>query len=286
MCLSNYLIVGIQKLPIKWEKSDPYLRNIYLDRYKEYQNYTTGPQTLNEPKINVHRALDFILGMNKDNCRNYKPEELKLHGGVMWGAEEFFQNEAKMALRLANFISAFLQVSDPLEVYSGKRVADKPLTEDQMMGETAAIVLGNSRIWSAGTYWERNKFTNRTLFAPYAYKKILNSRKLFMEDLARLNKSNEVYLNEEWFLTLKNRWQSNFDSLEKYYMKIRIRFNETGDTTMKYEHYPNYYRGAKLEHGYWTAPYYDCRGKVPMWKIQYVAPFFGWDSLKVKLEFK
>lgn len=55
---------------------------------------------------------------------------------------------------------------------------------------------------------------------------------------------------------------------------------------MKYEHFPTYYRGARLEHGFWSKPYYDCYGKVPMWKIKYVSPFFGWDSLKAKLEFK
>lgn len=114
-----------------------------------------------------------------------------LRGDISFGAEEFFENEAKMATRLANFISAFLQVSDPLEVYSGKRVADRPLTEDQMMGETLALVLGDTKIWSAGTFWERNKFTNRTFFAPYAHR-TLNTRKFKMEDLARLNDTGNV----------------------------------------------------------------------------------------------
>lgn len=285
--LTHFLMfLGIQKLPVQWEKANPYIREKFLDIYSEYRNQTKGPATLSQPKLNIHRVLDFILGMNKEICKRYKPEDLQLHGGVMYGAEEFFENEAKMALRLANFISVFLQVSDPKEVYSGKRVADKPLTEDQMIGETLALVLGNSRIWSAGVYWERNKFTNRTLFAPYAFKKVLNTRKFAVEDLARLDKPEESYLNKQWFKFLKYRWASNFDNLEKYWMKLRIRFNETGQTTRKYEHFPTYYRGAKLEHGYWTAPYYDCHGKVPMWKVKYVAPFFGWDSLKAKLEFK
>lgn len=69
-------------------------------------------------------------------------------------------------------------------------------------------------------------------------------------------------------------------------MKIKVRFNETGETTRKYEHYPNHYWAAALKHGHWGAPYYDCDGKVPMWKVPYSAPFFGWDSLKAKLEFK
>lgn len=273
-------------MPVQWEKAPPYIRNHYLDQHREYLNSSKGPDSLRQARVNIHRVLDFIHGMNKEKCKKYKPEDLILHAGVMVGAEEYFQNEAKMALRLANFISAFLQVSDPHEVFSGKRVADKPLTEDQMIGETLAIVMGDSRIWSAGTYWNRNKFTNRTLFAPYAYKTELNTRNFKVEDLARLNKSDEVYLNKPWFRFLKQRWATNFDNLEKFNLKIRIRFNETGESTVKYEHYPYSYQGAKLTDGLWTAPFYDCYGKVPMWKIKYVAPFFGWNSLKAGLEFK
>jgi hypothetical protein len=211
---------------------------------------------------------------------------LVLRGDIAFGARKQFENEAKMALRLANFISAFLQVSDPNEVYSGKRVADKPLTEDQMIGETLALVLGDTKIWSAGTYWERNKFTNRTLFAPFAYKKELNTRKFKVEDLARLNKTGETYLEKDFFKFLKQRWSTNFDSLEKFWMKIRIRHNETGEYSQKYEHYPNFYHAAKLEHGHWTVPFFDCKGFVKKWVITYAAPFFGFDSLKVNLEFK
>lgn len=97
-----------------------------------------------------------------------------------------------MATRLANFISAFLQISDPHEIYSGKRVADRPLTEDQMIGETLALVLGDTKIWSAEMLWDRNKFTNRTFFAPYAYKTQLNTRKFKVEDLARMNDSGSI----------------------------------------------------------------------------------------------
>lgn len=85
-----------------------------------------------------------------------------------------------------------LQISDPKEVYSGKRVADRPLSEDQMIGETLALVMGDTKIWSAGTFWERNKFTNRTFFAPFAYKKQLNTRKFKVEDLARLNETRKL----------------------------------------------------------------------------------------------
>lgn len=57
--------------------------------------------------------------------------------------------------------------------------------------------------------------------------------------------TDEVYTNKEWFQFLRERWSTNFDSLEKYYMKIKIRYNETGEHLMKYEHYPNHYRYVK-----------------------------------------
>ena len=46
-----------------------------------------------------------------------------------------------MATRLANFISALLQVVDPKEVFPGTRVVDKPLTEDQMIGKLTCFLL-------------------------------------------------------------------------------------------------------------------------------------------------
>jgi len=41
---------------------------------------------------------------------SYTPQDLILHGDIAYGSEEQFVNEAKMAVRFANFISAFLQV--------------------------------------------------------------------------------------------------------------------------------------------------------------------------------
>ena len=60
-----------------------------------------------------------------------------------------------------------------------------------MMGEVVSLLMGDTWIWNAGVYWDRNKFFNRTLFAPFAYKEKLNTRNFKMEDLARRNKSGE-----------------------------------------------------------------------------------------------
>ncbi|XP_017885340.1 uncharacterized protein LOC108628125 [Ceratina calcarata] len=276
----------IHKMPVEWKRARPEVREKYLERHYHYKNYSTGPKSIRSERMNIDQALKFILSVNPKTCTNYTQEELTLRGDISFGAKEFFENEAKMATRLANFISAFLQISDPHEVYSGKRVADRPLTEDQMIGETLALVLGDTKIWSAEMLWDRNKFTNRTFFAPYAYKTQLNTRKFKVEDLARLNDTAEVYTTKNYFRLLKQRWATNFDELEQFFMKMKIRFNETGEYLKKYEHYPNSYRAANLNHGHWTTPYFDCNGKVKKWVITYASPFFGWDSLREKLEFK
>lgn len=87
------------------------MRDMAMETYPQYKDATSGPDSLRTRKMNIHKVLDFILSVKKENCHKFTPEQLILNGGYKFGAEEFFENEAKMALRLANFISAFLQAS-------------------------------------------------------------------------------------------------------------------------------------------------------------------------------
>ena len=79
--------------------------------------------------------FSIYRNINARNCKSRTFDELHLKGDISWGADVQFKNEALQATRLANFISAFMQVVDPKEVFPGTRVTDKPLTEDQMIGE-------------------------------------------------------------------------------------------------------------------------------------------------------
>lgn len=273
----------IQKLPFDYNKMDEYERQLYLAR--DYYN-VTGPAAARTSNINVEEVIEFLKSVTPENCQMFPPDDLVLQGDIGFGMEKQFENEARMALRLANFLSAFLQLVNHNEIFSGVRVIDKPLSEDQMMGEVLSIILGNSRIWASGMYWDRGKFTNQTLFAPLAYKTILNTRKYSMEDLARLNSTRDVYVNKPWFRKLKSRWSTNFDDLDKFWVKLKLRHNATGMHSMKYEHYPTFYKAAELQHGLWSVPEFDCNGFVKKWVIHYAAPFFGWDALRSKLEFK
>ena len=104
--------------------------------------------------------------------------------------------------------------------------------------------MGNTRVWSAGIYWDRNAFPNRTHFAPYAYKTQLNTRKFLVEDLARLNTTEQIYTIADWFKVLKSRWSNYYDNLEKFWLKMFFRSAERDDDLYlrRYEHFPEYYR--------------------------------------------
>ena len=78
----------------------------------EYLNRQANYSVFHRPsgKINADSALEFLWQIDEDNCKNKDYEELNLKGDISWGAEKQFENEALMAVRTANFLSAFLQV--------------------------------------------------------------------------------------------------------------------------------------------------------------------------------
>ena len=146
--------------------------------------------------------------------------------------------------------------------------------------------------------------------------KKFNTRKFEVEDLARLNTSEHLYTEKPWFKHIKSRWGNFYDNLEKHWLKMYFRSRSGGRDQSRfgqgvyddiylrrYEHFPEYYRlvltsidnilliityyrAANLTQGHWTAPYFDCDGLVKKWLVSYVSPFFGWNSLRNRIEFK
>lgn len=62
------IFLGVQKIPIQWERAPPYIRERYLDRHPEYRNYTTGAGSLHTDKINADQVLNFIIGVSERTC--------------------------------------------------------------------------------------------------------------------------------------------------------------------------------------------------------------------------
>uniref|UniRef100_A0A131YZN5 Integral to membrane n=1 Tax=Rhipicephalus appendiculatus TaxID=34631 RepID=A0A131YZN5_RHIAP len=234
-----------------------------------------------------HLVFTLMKAVTASNCAEIgreRPELLRLPGDVAHGRDWHLENEARSAVRLANFLSGFLQTVDPKELFAEFRVPDRSLTQDQIIGEAMSLVAGNQRILGCGVYFDRKQFPGRHLYAPYAYRRHRNERRFYIDDMARFRGA--AYLQEGFFAQLKTRWAANLDDLVTYTTKIRIRYNSTGHNPINYDHYPLQYSAAEVEHGYWTDPYFDCGGLHTDWVMVYASPFFGWDSLHDRIEFK
>ncbi|KAK8781648.1 hypothetical protein V5799_017011 [Amblyomma americanum] len=236
-----------------------------------------------DPRL-IFTYMKSVTASNCEAIRRERPELLRLPGDVAHGRDWQLENEARSAVRLANFLSGFLQTVDPKELFAEFRVPDRSLTPDQIIGEAMSLVAGNQRILGCGVYFDRKQFPGRALYAPYAYRRHRNERRFYVDDMARFRSG--AFLHEDFFATLKTRWAANMDDLVTYTTKIRIRYNSTGHNPINYDHYPLQYHAAEVEHGYWTDPYFDCGGLHGDWVMVYASPFFGWDSLHNRIEFK
>lgn len=222
--------------------------------------------------------------IGRDECQmfsNLDPSKLKLPGNVAHGKELQFENQARAALRLSHFISSFMQSIEPKDVFAEFRIPDKPLTKDQLTGEALSTLMSDRQLVGVGIWQAKHQS-----FSPYAYRLERNARNFYVIDMAGKNPSSEDhYTQNESFQKLRTRWMANTENLDTFTLKVNIRFNSTGINLIRYDRYPIQYMAPQLEHGYWSAPFYDC-GLHNQWLISYSSPFFGWDKLKLKVEFK
>jgi len=250
----------------------------------------------------AYERMQFILEhkdeVNRNNCLTYKKEELELPGDVSYGVDQQFSNQARTALRLAHFLSNFLQNIDRYEEYGNLR-GDNLLNVELIFGEALANVMGDFKIKGSGVFYDIDKFEGpdgrtRQYFGPYAYR-YDDDNPSGPSGGDRANTQFRAidyagfpqhYLDEPWFKNVKERWQSNTYGLTKFTEKTMIRSDLAGTSLKKFEMYPQYYHAPKEEDGWWSPPYFDCDGYVNDWVITYAVPFFGLNSIRSALEFK
>lgn len=63
------MTIGVQKVPIQWERESYDVREKYLDLHPEYRNYSTGSRALHEEHVNIDQVLKFIHGVNYRTCK-------------------------------------------------------------------------------------------------------------------------------------------------------------------------------------------------------------------------
>jgi hypothetical protein len=285
----------IDNLAVKTQNVQPLSpreRRIIISRIETATGISNDSQS---SRLDINQVAEEVRkpSTNRDECQikqNVDPSKLKMPGNIAHGKELQFENQARAALRLSHFISSFLQVVDAKEVFAEFRVPDKPLTRDQVIGETVSTLIGDRQIVGLGVWFDRNQFPDKTkpnsYFAPYAYRLERNARNFFVIDMAaRSPNQDDHYTQNESFQKLKTRWMTGTENLDMFTVKANIRFNSSGLNLIKYDRYPIQYKVAQLEHGYWSEPFLDCH-LHNQWLISYASPFFGPDKLKLRVEFK
>ncbi|CAH1798682.1 unnamed protein product [Owenia fusiformis] len=238
-----------------------------------------------EARSRIERIIDHMNTINKDNCKIKTNTELNLPGDLAFGAKEQLQNQARTALRMAHFLSNFLENVDFYEEYGNLR-GDRPLNFELLFGEAIANVMGDYKIFGSGVFFDTDKFKNmdgttRQYFGPYSWRG--SGTRTMAIDYAG---HDETYIEDAWFVDVKERWQSNVYGLKKWTTKAMLRSNLFGTSLRRFEHYPMYYRAPSMEDGLWSAPYFDCDGYIDDWVITYSVPFFGMNTLGTNIEFK
>lgn len=83
---------------MEWKKAPWYVREMELDRHPEYRYPVNSSEALNQPVVNVHRALEYIWGMNKEKCKELHPDQLVLNGGEICLKSYKIRNNLKLLL--------------------------------------------------------------------------------------------------------------------------------------------------------------------------------------------
>ncbi len=277
----------------------PYIAKIVLQRinkrivspaYERKRRYTREIQYSSRYSSFDDDAFERVLkimnnqeSINKDNCNQFSRDQLELPGDVAYGSEIQLEYQARTALRLSHFISAFLQTVAPQEKY-GNYLGDGNLNEEQLFGEVISTVMGDTELSSSGIFFDRWMFqnsngVNKELFAPCAFKTMdSNANKLNSSKRSDDNSFSNVddpaipttfwslcfagygenYLNEPWFSNVKSRWGANQYGLKKYLVKPYVRRDIAGSGLKRFEHFPLYFRAPDYSGGWWSNPYFDC----------------------------
>lgn len=245
--------------------------------------------------------LQRMYQTKPENCQSKQAHELYLPGDAGHGVEKLFEAQGRTALRLAHFLSNFLQNVDEYEEFGNLR-GDRRLNETHIFAEVIANVMSDFKIKGSGVFFDRYKFRmsppvnntdprftdgiTREFFGPYAYKLELKDEGLDYYKAIDFAGFKDYYVDASWYRDMKARWATNQYGLKKFTAKPMIRSNPIGTSLIRFEYYPLTYRAPRYEDGEWLRPQFKCDGMVNDWVVTYVVPFFGKNSLKTEIEFK
>ncbi|KAK0060871.1 hypothetical protein Bpfe_009740 [Biomphalaria pfeifferi] len=282
---SNNITLTLQAI----KDSVTQIRSRHIQRFESSRSKPQVKCRRKRASVYDDQAIDRMLrllrqksSVTPDNCHSLPNHRLYLPGDVAYGANSQFESEGRTALRLAHFLSMYLQNVMPDENFGNLR-GGGILHIDQMFAEVLANVMGNYKIYSSGIFFDRYTFQDqdrsfRELFGPEAFR---YKGSFYAVNTAGYSKQ---YIEQDWFSMAKSRFSTNTMGTKVYKLRAYLRSDSNGSSTAKHEHFPVTYKAATYELGFWTRPYFRCDGYVNAWVLKYVVPFFG--VSRRKLEFR
>lgn len=86
-------------------------------------------------------ASDF----GRKNCQQFTESDRRLPGDVIYGVQDQFESQAKLALSISHFLSSFYQIINPEEDFP-LRNAEKALSEKQLYAEVISAIGADFRV--------------------------------------------------------------------------------------------------------------------------------------------
>lgn len=249
----------------------------------------------------MHSIRQRFFNVTAANCKTQEAFRLYLPGDAGYGAEKYYEAQGRTALRLAHFLSNFLQNVDEYEQF-GNLKGDRRLNETHIFGEVLAMVMGDFKVLGAGAFFDRYKFRvappfnttdpryanalTREYFGPFAFR--MQNTGDGLDTYRAIDSAGlpDPYVDKLWFRTMKGRWASNYHGLKKFVAKPMIRSSPNSTSSIRFEHYPITYRAPTYEDGEWSRPIFKCDDQINDWVLTYTVPFFGLNSIKSQIEFK
>lgn len=95
--------------------------------------------------------------ITRENCHRFHDDDLHLSGDVAYLVEEQFSPQARSALRLAHFLSDFLQNVDKNDDWGAIR-GDSLMNVELVFAEVLSNVMADLRVKGSGVFFDRDKF--------------------------------------------------------------------------------------------------------------------------------
>ncbi|XP_071113677.1 uncharacterized protein [Haliotis cracherodii] len=225
---------------------------------------------------NAVQQRQRVLNITADNCLSRSPSDLVLPYNEQ--LLKHFKPQGRVAVRLAHFLSSFLQTQfNPGE--DSELKPQQSLNKDQLFAEVAANVLGDIQIVASDAYI---MLSTEEIVSVYVTKKISPSDNHPNDHVVK--SSSMTNMTESVFSDEQNVWKTSVSGLRTINAKPWMKIIPNAQTLTQMGTWT--YKVPDYEQGKWGAPTFVCDSRVMEWTLKYTIPVFGLGETGSSLKFR